>query len=165
MIFIVCTPPPSVVIFLFSLCVICTIWPPGTDPISMFSLTSLLPASFCTLLSDLLVLTHCLYDFDYCLTPIKILILTTLCIWVLSSLPFTPQFLTLSPLIWGIYINIVSYLPLSTWELELCQWLLRKPWQGREIKKSQRHRPNKRQFAKVNRLEHHQNEREPWWAH
>ena len=76
-------------------CVICTIWPTGTDPISMFSLTSLLPASFCTLLSDLLVLTHCLYDFDYCLTPIKILILTTLCIWVLSSLPLTPQFLTL----------------------------------------------------------------------
>ena len=51
----------------------------------MFSLTPLLSVSFGTVLYDLLVLTFYLFDFVYCLSPIKPSFVSTLCTWVLTS--------------------------------------------------------------------------------
>ena len=104
MIFMLCTPPPSIIISVYSLCSLCTHSPAPClvcnrvessyfvyDQISQFltlfykfSLTSLMPASFCTLFSDPLVFTHCLYDFVYSLSPIKSSFVSTLCTWVLT---------------------------------------------------------------------------------
>ena len=50
----------------------------GIDPFSMFSLTPLLPVSFCTFVYDLSVSTLCLFDHVYCLAPNKPLVSTLL---------------------------------------------------------------------------------------
>ena len=48
------------------------------DPYSMFSLTTLLPVSFCTFVYDLSVSTPCLFDHVYCLARNKPLVSTSL---------------------------------------------------------------------------------------
>ena len=81
-------------LIVYSLCILCIIRSPGIDPI-VYVLADLPLACvlFVLLLSDLLVLTLCLYDFDYCLIPIKSSFFSTLCTWVLSFIPLTPPFL------------------------------------------------------------------------
>ena len=66
------------------LCVLCTIWPPGIDPVYMFSLTSLLPFPF--VLVSLISGFESLPERPWLLPHlIKSLFFSTLCIWVLTS--------------------------------------------------------------------------------